>query len=145
MDDAEACRRKMNNAEALINGLSGEKIRWTEASKSFDAQIKRLVGDVLLATGFLSYTGPFNQEFRNVILKSWKKEMVSAKIPFSDVSMAVCFSIFCCFDFSLVCSSHISASRHANCYDLAVVCFGRVTVAMVLRSVPKSYGLLQIF
>ena len=86
MDDAEACRRKMTNAEALINGLSGEKIRWTEASKSFDAQIKRLVGDVLLATGFMSYTGPFNQEFRNLILRSWKKEMVQAKIPFTDVS-----------------------------------------------------------
>ncbi|XP_070190341.1 dynein axonemal heavy chain 5-like isoform X2 [Littorina saxatilis] len=84
MDDAESCRRKMNNAEALINGLSGEKVRWTEASKSFDAQIKRLVGDVLLATGFLSYTGPFNQEFRNLILRSWKKEMVQAKIPYTD-------------------------------------------------------------
>ncbi|KAK3724620.1 hypothetical protein RRG08_041104 [Elysia crispata] len=84
MDDAEACRRKMNNAEALINGLSGEKIRWTEASKTFEAQIQRLVGDVLLATGFLSYAGPFNQEFRNLMLRNWKKEMVQSKIPFSD-------------------------------------------------------------
>ncbi|KAI8792083.1 dynein heavy chain 5, axonemal [Biomphalaria glabrata] len=84
MDDAEACRRKMNNAEALINGLSGEKIRWTEASKTFEAQIQRLVGDVLLATGFLSYTGPFNQEFRNLMLRNWKKEMQAVKIPFSD-------------------------------------------------------------
>ena len=86
MDDAEACRRKMSNAEALINGLSGEKIRWTEASKTFEAQIQRLVGDVLLATGFLSYSGPFNQEFRNLLLRNWKKEMVQSKIPFSDVS-----------------------------------------------------------
>lgn len=85
MDDADACRRKMNNAEALINGLSGEKIRWTQASKTFEAQIQRLVGDVLLATGFLSYSGPFNQEFRNLMLRSWKKEMLAAKIPFSDV------------------------------------------------------------
>ncbi|XP_076466904.1 dynein axonemal heavy chain 5-like [Babylonia areolata] len=84
MDDAEACRRKMTNAEALINGLSGEKVRWTEASKSFDAQIRRLVGDVLLATGFLSYTGPFNQEFRNLIQRSWKKEMLQVKIPFTE-------------------------------------------------------------
>jgi dynein heavy chain len=85
-DDAEACRRKMTNATALLEGLSGEKIRWTEASKSFEAQIQRLVGDVLLATGFLSYSGPFNQEFRNLMLKNWKKEMIQNKIPFSDVS-----------------------------------------------------------
>ena len=84
LDDAEACRRKMTNATALIEGLSGERVRWTEASKGFEAQIQRLVGDVLLATGFLSYSGPFNQEFRQLTMKNWKKELVQNKIPFSD-------------------------------------------------------------
>ena len=40
-DDAETCLRKMKAASALIEGLSGEKIRWTEASKEFKAQIDR--------------------------------------------------------------------------------------------------------
>ncbi|XP_076808265.1 dynein axonemal heavy chain 5-like [Clavelina lepadiformis] len=84
IDDAEACKRKMVNASALIEGLGGEKIRWTAAGKIFQEQINRLVGDVLLATGFLSYSGPFNQDFRNLLQKSWKKEMSSNKIPFSD-------------------------------------------------------------
>nr|QWY73219.1 dynein heavy chain 5 [Hofstenia miamia] len=84
LDDAEACRRKMQNATTLIDGLSGERIRWTEASKQFEEQINRLIGDVLLATGFLSYSGPFNQEFRNVLLKSWRKLMAHSKIPYSD-------------------------------------------------------------
>jgi dynein heavy chain len=76
----------MTNATALIDGLSGERVRWTEASKTFEAQINRLVGDVLLATGFLSYNGPFNQEFRSLMLKSWKKELVTNRIPFKEVS-----------------------------------------------------------
>ncbi|XP_033111994.1 dynein heavy chain 5, axonemal-like [Anneissia japonica] len=84
LDDAESCRRKMDNATALIEGLGGEKVRWTEASKQFEEQINRLVGDVLLATGFLSYSGPFNQEFRELLLKNWKKEMNINKIPYSD-------------------------------------------------------------
>jgi dynein heavy chain len=84
LDDAEACRRKMQNASALIDGLSGERIRWTEASKMFESQINRLIGDVLLATGFLSYSGPFNQEFRNLILKNWRNECHKRKIPLSD-------------------------------------------------------------
>lgn len=76
----------MANATALINGLSGERERWTEASKSFEAEIGRLVGDVLLATGFLSYTGPFNQVFRTNIMQTWKKEMTRKNIPFTNVS-----------------------------------------------------------
>lgn len=42
------------------------------------------MGDVLLATGFLSYSGPFNQEFRNLMLKTWRKEMMNKKIPFTE-------------------------------------------------------------
>uniref|UniRef100_A0A8C3Y604 Dynein, axonemal, heavy chain 5 n=1 Tax=Catharus ustulatus TaxID=91951 RepID=A0A8C3Y604_CATUS len=91
LDDAEACRRKMNNATALIEGLGGEKLRWTASSKNFQNQIINLVGNVLLATGFLSYSGPFNQEYRNLLLQLWKKEMDNSKIPYSKVSVRVLF------------------------------------------------------
>ncbi|VDN11349.1 unnamed protein product [Dibothriocephalus latus] len=103
MDDADSCRRKMSNATALIKGLAGqtaqnaissaftyylvyvgERVRWTEASKMYQEQINRLVGDILLATGFLSYAGPFNQEFRNHLNQCWRKEMIKTSIPFSD-------------------------------------------------------------
>uniref|UniRef100_H2ZG69 Dynein, axonemal, heavy chain 5 n=1 Tax=Ciona savignyi TaxID=51511 RepID=H2ZG69_CIOSA len=85
IDDAEACKQKMNNAKALIGGLGGEKIRWTEASRRFQQEINRLVGDVLLCCGFLSYSGPFKQEFRLLLINSWKKEMRKNKIPFNEV------------------------------------------------------------
>uniref|UniRef100_A0A673AMF1 Dynein heavy chain coiled coil stalk domain-containing protein n=1 Tax=Sphaeramia orbicularis TaxID=375764 RepID=A0A673AMF1_9TELE len=82
-DDAQACRRKMANATALIDGLGGEKVRWTESSAGFQTQIRHLVGDVLLSTGFLSYAGPFNQEYRSLLLELWKKDMEEHHIPFS--------------------------------------------------------------
>ena len=67
----------------FILGLGGEKIRWTEQSHKFKAEIIELVGNVLLATGFLSYCGPFNQEFRTHMIKDiWEKELTSRRIPF---------------------------------------------------------------
>ncbi|XP_023932850.1 dynein heavy chain 8, axonemal [Lingula anatina] len=83
LDDAETCRRKMDAASALINGLAGEKVRWTAQSKEFKSQIDRLVGDVLLCTGFLSYAGPFNQEFRTTLRNNWQSEMMKRRIPFT--------------------------------------------------------------
>ncbi|GJQ67798.1 hypothetical protein Trydic_g16579 [Trypoxylus dichotomus] len=82
-DAANSCIRKMNTATALINGLGGEKLRWTEQSKEFKAQLGRLVGDVVLATGFLSYCGPYNQEFRSNLVKMWMQVLETREIPFT--------------------------------------------------------------
>lgn len=42
-----------------------------------------LTGDVLMCTGFLSYAGPFNQEYRNKLIHQWATELGIKKIPFT--------------------------------------------------------------
>ncbi|KAF9801566.1 hypothetical protein SFRURICE_015060 [Spodoptera frugiperda] len=81
LDEAALCQQKMDAASALINGLSGERIRWTEQSALFKSEIERLVGDILLLIGFLSYSGPFNQEFRNLLISNWLGDLINRKIP----------------------------------------------------------------
>jgi dynein heavy chain len=83
----------MSAASTLINGLAGEKQRWTSQSKAFKEQLIRLSGDTLLACGFLSYSGPFNQEFRNQLMNTWKALLKHKTIPYTNnlnvVSMLV--------------------------------------------------------
>ncbi|XP_052831159.1 dynein axonemal heavy chain 5-like [Octopus bimaculoides] len=81
VDDYDSCKSKMTAASELISGLAGEKERWTEQSKEFNEQIGRLVGDVLICTAFLSYAGPFNQDFRLILHNKWIKELKTRKIP----------------------------------------------------------------
>jgi dynein heavy chain len=82
-DDLDRTLKRMNAARELIAGLADEQERWTEQSKQFKAQIGRLVGDVLLCTGFLSYQGPFNQDFRLLLAKDWQKLLNERNIPFT--------------------------------------------------------------
>ncbi|XP_025829635.1 dynein heavy chain 8, axonemal [Agrilus planipennis] len=82
-DEAMKVQNKMDQATGLINGLSGERIRWTDQCAQFKAETERLVGDILILTGFLGYSGPFNQEFRTIQLKTWMGDITKRKIPVS--------------------------------------------------------------
>merc|ERR1711968_99062 len=68
-EGAQALARKMNQAAELIGGLSGEQKRWTEDSNNFSHLKTRLVGDCAVACAFISYCGPFNQDFRRYLVQ----------------------------------------------------------------------------
>lgn len=83
LEDARQCKEKMDAATALIEGLADEKIRWTDQLSQFKSETERLVGDVIFLTGFLSYVGPFNQEFRSNFQRLWINEITRKGIPVS--------------------------------------------------------------
>ncbi|KAG2510575.1 hypothetical protein BBO99_00008735 [Phytophthora kernoviae] len=66
---AQTTKRKMEQATALIGGLGGEKVRWTEDSNRFVERKQHLVGDCALAAAFLCYCGPFNREYRDLMVR----------------------------------------------------------------------------
>ncbi|RLN87140.1 hypothetical protein BBJ28_00011147, partial [Nothophytophthora sp. Chile5] len=69
-DGANALARKMQQASDLINGLAGERVRWTDDSNNFADLKRRLVGDCAVACAFVSYCGPFNQDFRSYMVQN---------------------------------------------------------------------------
>ncbi|XP_047349430.1 dynein axonemal heavy chain 8 isoform X8 [Vespa velutina] len=83
VDQAEAYQAKTDTATAMIEGLSGERVRWTEQVALFKSEIERLVGDVVILTGFLSYCGPFNQEIRVLLQRKWFDFLRDKDIPCS--------------------------------------------------------------
>lgn len=79
---AAATRKRMEKATALIGGLAGERERWKEDSSKFDIMKTALVGDVALACAFISYCGPFNQEYRTLIVRNkLAPDLKAKKIP----------------------------------------------------------------
>ena len=68
-DGANALARKAQQASDLIGGLAGEQKRWGEDADAMVESKRRLVGDCAVTAAFISYCGPFNQEFRNYMIK----------------------------------------------------------------------------
>lgn len=82
-DEMDICQGKMDAAESLVSGLSGEKMRWIEQSKSFKMEVVRLAGDIVMLVMFLTYAGPFNQEYRTTLQTMARKYISKKDIPLS--------------------------------------------------------------
>eukprot|EP00658_Telonema_sp_P-2_P071097 TRINITY_DN60414_c0_g1_i1.p1 TRINITY_DN60414_c0_g1~~TRINITY_DN60414_c0_g1_i1.p1 ORF type:complete len:472 (-),score=207.64 TRINITY_DN60414_c0_g1_i1:61-1476(-) len=83
-DAADETKAKMDAAAKLINGLGGEKIRWTAQSKEFSNELRRLVGDVSRSCAFISYLGPFNSPFRELLLGGYfKNDLEDRGLPYT--------------------------------------------------------------
>ncbi len=67
--EAERCARRLNLAQRLIAALGSENERWAQSIVVLDNNLKVIVGDVLLASSFISYAGPFNKSFRDKMMK----------------------------------------------------------------------------
>ena len=83
-EKAIATKRKMDQANKLINGLEGNKSRWIHDADNFKTLKLNLVGDVAKACAFVSYCGPFNSEFREKLLEEYfHNDLNERNIPVS--------------------------------------------------------------
>lgn len=68
----------------MVSALGSENERWDKAIKDIDLALQLLPGDVLIASSFVSYAGPFNKKFRDIMIKEhFLKFINDNKIPLS--------------------------------------------------------------
>lgn len=86
-NEAGRCARRLDLAQRLVNALGSESERWSTSIITLTENLKVVIGDVLLASAFVSYVGPFNKAFRDrIIHKEFMPFFVSQSIPMSPKS-----------------------------------------------------------
>ncbi|ETO07860.1 dynein, partial [Reticulomyxa filosa] len=77
-------QQSMARAKQLLQDLSQEKHRWSEATTSFERQRNTLVGDCLISAAFLTYIGYYNITYRQVLIQKWKHILHCNNVPYDD-------------------------------------------------------------
>ena len=84
-EDLEAQKQltvvRLERADQLIQGLGGEKKRWTETVAGLEVDKVNLIGNMLFSAGCVAYIGPFNSEYRQELTAGWTLVCKRLKIP----------------------------------------------------------------
>lgn len=82
--EAALSAKRLDSANRLVGALGSESERWNNSIVQLTQDIEVVIGDVLIASSFVSYVGPFNRKFRERIVKeNFVAFFVKNQIPFS--------------------------------------------------------------
>lgn len=89
-EEAKYFSDRLSLAKRLIAALGSENERWGNIIIDIDKDISVIVGDVLIASAFISYIGPFSKQMRDKIINDkFVTYMKEVKIPMSEISNPV--------------------------------------------------------
>eukprot|EP00916_Digyalum_oweni_P021759 GHVL01036069.1.p1 GENE.GHVL01036069.1~~GHVL01036069.1.p1 ORF type:complete len:4080 (+),score=886.02 GHVL01036069.1:1188-12242(+) len=75
---------KLAMANKLVNGLAGERDRWTREVEDLKEQRLTLIGDALISAAFVSYIGAFSSSFRNELwINIWLPDLKEKELPYT--------------------------------------------------------------
>uniref|UniRef100_A0A8C4MCN2 Dynein axonemal heavy chain 9 n=1 Tax=Equus asinus asinus TaxID=83772 RepID=A0A8C4MCN2_EQUAS len=81
--EAEVTAGTISLANRLVSvRLASENVRWAEAVQNFKQQERKLCGDILLITAFISYLGFFTKKYRQSLVDgTWRPYLSQLKVP----------------------------------------------------------------
>jgi len=71
--EIEVNTKKLDRANKIIEGLSGEKESWTNTVARLGNEYDLLIGNCLIAAGMVAYSGSFTAFFRQKMEDEWCK------------------------------------------------------------------------
>jgi dynein heavy chain len=80
-EKCDLCTARLERAEKLIGGLADEKVRWAESVKASDRMLVNIIGDVMVASGAVSYLGAFTGEYRTKLIHEWQEKLSEHNVP----------------------------------------------------------------
>ncbi|XP_045680245.1 dynein axonemal heavy chain 9 isoform X1 [Phyllostomus hastatus] len=80
--EAEITASTISLANRLVGGLASENVRWAEAVQNFKQRERKLCGDILLTTAFISYLGFFTKKYRQSLMDgTWRPYLSQLQVP----------------------------------------------------------------
>ena len=79
-DEIEECGKRLIRAEKMIGGLSGEKERWTTIVADLTVQLSLVIGDSMVASAAISYSGSFTSVYRENLEQKWREALTENDI-----------------------------------------------------------------
>ncbi|KAL1138662.1 hypothetical protein AAG570_008724 [Ranatra chinensis] len=70
-DNSALCMARLDRAFRLINGLSGESVRWKQSVEVMKVTLGDITGNILISAGAIAYLAPFTEAYRNRLLIEW--------------------------------------------------------------------------
>lgn len=80
-NEVERVEAQMNRAQKLLGGLGGERTRWEETVEQLSNDLVNVVGDVVVASGVVAYSGPFTPAYRSELANLWMEKLSELQIP----------------------------------------------------------------
>ena len=82
---AAALNAKLDLANRLVGGLADENKRWKQSVITLQQESLTMIGNAIISAAFVSYIGPFSQDFRKSLWsEEWLNDALSKKIPMTD-------------------------------------------------------------
>ena len=83
-NEMQTVKDKVERSISLLGNLSSEQHRWESESETFQQHMSTLVGDALLSSAFLAYSGFFDQKYRTALMTKWQGRILDVGVKFKE-------------------------------------------------------------